>query len=288
MRIRSTKPEFWKSRRIASVDWDARLVLKGLESYVDDNGVGVDDIELIVSDVFPRDMFTSPRETVARVSAAISTLEQAGLVWRYEGNGDRLLYIAFWEDIQRIDRPGKGRNPRPDGTWNYRDSEIRESVASPRESVATGTGEQGNRGTGEQTPSSHVASDDDGKSEPVFSEDVTALCDHLADLIRKNGNRVGRVGTEWHQAMDRLIRIDGYTPEQIRQVIDWCQADEFWQGNIRSAKKLRQQFDMLKTRMLNERNRPQSTGNRSTDRLVAGIAAMTRPSDDHNSHMEIT
>ena len=163
MRIRSTKPEFWKSRRIASVDWDARLVLKGLESYVDDNGVGVDDIELIVSDVFPRDMFTSPRETVARVSAAISTLEQAGLVWRYEGNGDRLLYIAFWEDIQRIDRPGKGRNPRPDGTWNYRDSEIRESVASPRESVATGTGEQGNRGTGEEhtcspaTPSSTFA-----------------------------------------------------------------------------------------------------------------------------------
>ena len=165
MRIRSTKPEFWKSRRIASVDWDARLVLKGLESYVDDNGVGVDDIELIVSDVFPRDMFTSPRETVARVSAAISTLEQAGLVWRYEGNGDRLLYIAFWEDIQRIDRPGKGRNPRPDGTWNYRDSEIRESVASPRESVATGTGEQGNRGTGEEhtcspaTPSSERALD---------------------------------------------------------------------------------------------------------------------------------
>ena len=165
MRIRSTKPEFWKSRRIASVDWDARLVLKGLESYVDDNGVGVDDIELIVTDVFPRDMFANPRETVARVSAAISTLEQAGLVWRYEGNGDRLLYIAFWEDIQRIDRPGKGRNPRPDGTWNYRDSEIRESVASPRESVATGTGEQGNRGTGEEhtcspaTPSSERAPD---------------------------------------------------------------------------------------------------------------------------------
>jgi len=49
MRIRSTKPEFWKSRRITSVSWDARLVLKGLESYVDDNGVGVDDIELIAT-----------------------------------------------------------------------------------------------------------------------------------------------------------------------------------------------------------------------------------------------
>ena len=172
MRIRSTKPEFWKSRRIASVDWDARLVLKGLESYVDDNGVGVDDIELIVTDVFPRDMFTSPRETVARVSASINTLEQAGLVWRYEGNGDRLLYIAFWEDIQRIDRPGKGRNPRPDGTWDYRDSEIRESVASPREGVATGTGEQGNRGTGEEHTCSPAtpSSTSEGEGSPNFEQ----------------------------------------------------------------------------------------------------------------------
>lgn len=150
MRIRSTKPEFWRSRRIASVDWDARLVLKGLESYVDDNGVGIDDIELIVTDVFPRDMFASPRETVARVSEAISHLHQAGLVWRYTSETDRLVYVSFWEDIQRIDKAGKGRNPRPDGTWEYRDSVIRESVASPPETLAPGTGEQGNRGTEEQ------------------------------------------------------------------------------------------------------------------------------------------
>lgn len=40
VRIRSTKPEFWRSKTIASVSWDARLVLKGLESYVDDDGDG--------------------------------------------------------------------------------------------------------------------------------------------------------------------------------------------------------------------------------------------------------
>ena len=150
MRIRSTKPEFWKSRRIASVSWDARLVLKGLESYVDDNGVGIDDIELIVSDVFPRDLFANPRETVARVSEAISQLHQAGLVHRYSTDTDNLLYISWWEEVQRIDKPGKGRNPRPDGTFNYKDSVIRESVANIPETLAPGTGEQGNRGTGEQ------------------------------------------------------------------------------------------------------------------------------------------
>ena len=151
MRIRSTKPEFWRSRTVASVSWHARLVLKGLESYVDDNGVGKDDVALIVSDVFPRDMLANPRETVARVSEAISDLHQAGLIWRYEDDGRHLLHISNWESIQRIDKPGKGRLRRPDGTLDFNESIIRESVANPRESVAPGTGEQGNRGTGEQT-----------------------------------------------------------------------------------------------------------------------------------------
>lgn len=132
------------------MSWDARLVLKGLESYVDDNGVGIDDIELIVTDVFPRDMFANGRETVARVSEAISELHQAGLVWRYESGSDHLLYISFWEEVQRIDKPGKGRNPRPDGTTEYKESSIRESVASPPETLAPGTGEQRNRGTEDQ------------------------------------------------------------------------------------------------------------------------------------------
>lgn len=150
MRIRSTKPEFWRSERIASLSWEDRLVFKGLESYVDDNGVGKDDIALIVGEVFPRDMLANPRETVARVSEGISRLHQAGLLWRYEAAGTRLLYVSFWESAQRIDKPGKGRFPRPDGTMGYGDSQIRESVASLPETVAPGTGEQGNRGTEEQ------------------------------------------------------------------------------------------------------------------------------------------
>ncbi|HZL05926.1 MAG TPA: hypothetical protein VFE45_11015 [Coriobacteriia bacterium] len=151
MRIRSTKPEFWRSRTVASVDWAARLVLKGLESYVDDNGVGKDDVELIVSDVFPRDMARNPSRTLARVSRALLHLSEAGLIHRYTPggpDGTPLLYVSSWESIQRIDKPGKGRLPRPDGTSDYGASVIRESVASPRESVAPGTGEQGNRGTG--------------------------------------------------------------------------------------------------------------------------------------------
>lgn len=160
MRIRCTKPEFWRSHRIASVSWDARLVLKGLESYVDDNGVGKDDVELIIGDLFQRDLIREPSRTLARVSEGISELHQAGLLWRYESDGADLFYIAFWESVQRVDKPQSGRFPRPDGTMNYKDSEIRENGTNPREPsrhVAPGTGEQGNRGTGEEETSSPAA-----------------------------------------------------------------------------------------------------------------------------------
>jgi hypothetical protein len=153
MRIRSTKPEFWRSKLIASVSWDARLVLKALESYVDDNGVGEDDVNVLVGDCFLHDLIREPSRTLARVSEAISELHRAGLVWRYTSDERNLLYISFWESVQRIDKAQAGRNPRPDGTSDYKDSIIRESVATPREEsllLAPGTGEQGNRGTGEQ------------------------------------------------------------------------------------------------------------------------------------------
>ncbi|WP_062887589.1 hypothetical protein [Mycobacterium avium] len=157
MRIRSTKPEFWRSKTIAQLDWATRLVLKGLESYVDDNGVGKDDLALIAADVFPRDLSANPRETLARLSEAISAIENAGLIARYEIDGEQLLYIDRWKDIQRVDHPNKGRFPRPDGTFEYSEPVNRESYRNPRESLAhppetlpTGTGEQGNRGTGEK------------------------------------------------------------------------------------------------------------------------------------------
>lgn len=133
MRIRFTRPEFWRSERVASVDWDARFMLKALESYVDDNGVGKDDIALIAADCFPRDLTRDPSRTLARIPDALARLHEAGLLWRYSSDGTDLLFVAFWEQVQKIDRPSKGRLTRPDGTLHYGDSEIRESVANPRE-----------------------------------------------------------------------------------------------------------------------------------------------------------
>jgi hypothetical protein len=156
VRIRSTKPEFWRSKTIAQFDWGVRLVLKGLESYVDDNGVGKDDLALIGADVFPRDLSGNPPETLRKLREAISELDSAGLIVRYTIHGEDLLYIDRWKDIQYVQKPKAGRFPRPDGTFEYDQIVDPDSYRNPPEvvrnvpeAVQPGTGEQGNRGTGE-------------------------------------------------------------------------------------------------------------------------------------------
>ncbi|MBT1162868.1 hypothetical protein [Bifidobacterium sp. SO1] len=157
MRIRSIKPEFWRSRDIAKLDWDTRLIFIGLWSYVDDNGVGKDIDFDIIGDLFASDLMNDPRETVARVSRALATLSEAGLIYRYEVDGTPYLEIVNWAKHQRIDKPGKPRYPK----HNAQNGGIPTKTTDPRESVARvsrecrdistpGTGEQGNRGTGEQ------------------------------------------------------------------------------------------------------------------------------------------
>ncbi|MFJ8457303.1 hypothetical protein [Bacillus paramycoides] len=48
----------------------------------------------------------------------------------------------------------------------------------------------------------------------------------------------------------RLMREkDNREPQEIKDVIDWCQLDPFWQGNILSPKKLREKFDQLTIQM---------------------------------------
>ncbi|UQE74222.1 hypothetical protein MYK68_16040 [Gordonia sp. PP30] len=149
------------------MSWDARLVLKGLESYVDDNGVGKDDLALIVSDVFPHDIAVSPHDTLMRVDAALSALHAAGLIWRYETDSRKYLYISSWESVQRINRPSAGRFPRPDGTLHFKDSVIRECAVSPHDNAVSprcwnrGTGEQGNRGSLSDPADSYERARDD-------------------------------------------------------------------------------------------------------------------------------
>ncbi|MEW2459841.1 hypothetical protein [Microbacterium sp. K41] len=141
MRIRSIKPEFWRSPDISCLNIEDRLLFVGLWSYVDDNGVGEDRESMIAADLFADDLSRDPSETFARVSRGLANLFEAGRIVRYEVSGRRFLAIENWGRHQRIDKPAKPRFPAPTG--HSRESHA--IVASVPEIVAPGTGEQGNR-----------------------------------------------------------------------------------------------------------------------------------------------
>jgi len=58
---------------------------------------------------------------------------------------------------------------------------------------------------------------------------------------------------KWGIHIERMIRLDERTPEEIKTVIIWCQKDDFWQSNILSTQKLRKQFSQLLLKMPEEK-----------------------------------
>jgi hypothetical protein len=71
------------------------------------------------------------------------------------------------------------------------------------------------------------------------------LCSILQNHVVANGFKPFTEGKLSIGAMERLLRIDGRTFEQVKFIIEWCQKDEFWLVNIRSPQKLRDKFDTL-------------------------------------------
>lgn len=53
----------------------------------------------------------------------------------------------------------------------------------------------------------------------------------------------------WAGEIDRLLRLDGRTPERVEGVIRWYQKDPFWQTNILDPFALRKHFDRLELEM---------------------------------------
>jgi hypothetical protein len=90
--------------------------------------------------------------------------------------------------------------------------------------------------------------------------DVKALCDRLADGMVANDCLRPTITQGWRDAARLLIDKDGRELSKALALIDWCQADEFWRGNIKSMGKFREQYDTLRLRALSEWERGKGRG----------------------------
>ena len=84
------------------------------------------------------------------------------------------------------------------------------------------------------------------KSTQVPSEAGTRLAHLLRSRMLQNNCRAKITEPQlrnWAREADRMLRLDHRTEQQIEEMIEFSQRDQFWSTNILSMGKLRQHFD---------------------------------------------
>ncbi|MEU5721584.1 hypothetical protein ABZ783_07155 [Micromonospora sp. NPDC047738] len=212
-RIRSIKPEFWKSEAIAAHTFRARLTFIGLWTYVDDNGVGIDNPKLVAAELFALE--DDPREALANVREDLARLHEAGRIRRYTVDGKAYLAIVNWQEHQKIDKPGRPRYPEPDDPRAVHvepatsantnpPRPVAEPSRDPREAVAEppcldqGSGNR-EQGTGDHPPPL-APLDGTGEPDDVIDGEIVDTQTHLAavpDLPDGEPANAGQITRQW-------------------------------------------------------------------------------------------
>lgn len=94
--------------------------------------------------------------------------------------------------------------------------------------------------------------------------EAVALAEHLFKKIKERLPTVKLPNMKkWAQDMDKLLRIDKRTPEQIKEVIDWLPNDEWLHANVLSPSALRAKFDTICSKMMLTKNKELIRKNRN-------------------------
>jgi len=258
MRIRSIKPEFWRSDTISQLSHWERLLFIGLWSYVDDNGVGRDQASLIAADLFAHDLSVNPHGVLSDVSNALRKLHELKVIRRYSsGEGKPLLEIVNWAEHQRINRPADPRFPRSDQPGTTIHDPFTDDSLSPQREFSAGAGEQGSRGAGTSSSEVADATPDPERPDPNAREDIQGIYVHLRQRLIENENKVPDTPPKaWLDSARLLLDRDKRPEAEIHRIIDWCQQDGFWKTNILSLPKFRERYDQLRLKS-QEPQRPQ-------------------------------
>ena len=92
------------------------------------------------------------------------------------------------------------------------------------------------------------------KNKKIFEADSDPylLAKFLENNITENNPKFPKSESQrqrWAKDFDLMIRRDKIDADDIAEVIEWCQRDNFWRSNILSGKKLREKYQQLKMRM---------------------------------------
>lgn len=162
-RIRTIKPEFFRSRSLAKCERDARTTFAGLWTEADDHGRGIADVRLLKGAIWPLDDDISP-EMIERF---LTQLSRTGHIQLYNVDGERYYEIVNWEKhLAAAYRRGNPVHPEPPKRKQRPHAAACKEVQDARQSVSlhgTGNMEQGT-GKGSSGADAPRATDDPVKA----------------------------------------------------------------------------------------------------------------------------
>lgn len=137
-RIRTIKPEFWRSPDIRELSFFQRLLYIGLWNLADDEGRGKYEPASIAADLFLTEFSLNPHGTITEVSNAFTEYSNRQMVAVYEVKNRQYFQIMNWRDHQRINRPTASKLP-PLTCTDSTQIEFTESSLSPHAQLTPGT-----------------------------------------------------------------------------------------------------------------------------------------------------
>jgi len=190
----------------------------------------------------------------AGVYEVLREVEETGQLRTIEGGGGRGIQSMRWLRLPGLDgdtseaeqRMRKGPKAR-----TKKGPEVRKpAVSKPSETPDTASGPKGPKAQTERVRTSGQPLHREKSGEKsTLPGDVSPgyLCNLLADLIAGNDPNDLRptVTDAWLTSERLLLTKDGRDVDQAEMVLRWCQADDFWAGNVQSMPKFRQQYGRL-------------------------------------------
>lgn len=187
-RMRTVKPEFFRSAKLGQLEPAARLMFIGMWTEADDHGRGLAEPRHLAGTLFPFDRDVTER----KVSRWLTEMAARGFITLYEANGSRYYYVTGWWH-QKVNRPGPPRYPTPPG--------VTDSHPPNGESDSVNGTPSGVKGQGSEPPNPHAShSKTNGNRRPLAS-DRAAIPERTADE---------------HEALARALSPQVFATENLR------------------------------------------------------------------------
>ena len=202
-------------------------------------------------------LFSKP---VNVVRLALMTLQQFNMI---DLNEDGLIAIENWDKHQNIEGMEKVRLKNAERVRKHRERKKQQALEDKNSGNVTCNVTVTDCNGTDKDIDKEIDIDKDKKNRSKtsckYSDEHLRLAEKLKNnLINDFPSEMKRENIEkWADTFRLIEERDQQTIAAIDYVLDWLPTNSFWFGNIRSASKLRTQFEKLKFEIKNEKERGQ-------------------------------